>query len=110
MRDRITLFSNGTQYCDWDARNCSRCSRVKYNAQHEPSSKCPMWNAIADAMCEDGDFTPEMAKRLGYREGAYTWDCPERNADEDAAEWDRREKEAMDCGLILPKGPGECDP
>ncbi len=106
MKERVIIFSNGTQYMQWNARNCDRCSKVTFNKFHEPVSTCPLWNAIADSMCDDGDFTPEMAKRLGHKSGAYTWDCPERNADTDAAEWDRREREAIECGLIVPPKAG----
>lgn len=102
MTDRIYLFSNGTQFMDWDARNCSKCDRLTWDKDGNPVTSCKLYHAIADAACDDGSVTPEMAQRLGYTSGAYTWDCPERNG-ADREEWDRREREAIESGLIVPR-------
>lgn len=75
---RIHLFSNGTQYMDWSANNCDRCTKAG-DASEPGSSKCPLFEAIHDAAADDGTVTLEVATRLGTSvdETRYTWRCPE---------------------------------
>lgn len=65
------LFSNGTEYDRWMARNCERCTKSG-DVSEAGSSPCELFEAIANNAC--GDAIPEpLAVRLGYCEGP----CPE---------------------------------
>jgi hypothetical protein len=78
MSERIYLFSNGTQYMDWTANNCDRCTKA--GDPSEPgSSKCELFEAIHDAATEDGTVAHEIAKRIGLTDAGlkYVWRCPE---------------------------------
>lgn len=68
-------FSNGSQYCDWDSRNCCNC--IKYSTT-DPD-KCEIQNALSEACFGDGTVTEDIAKRMGYMEhkNSYNWRCPE---------------------------------
>jgi hypothetical protein len=64
-------FYCGTQFADWTARNCDKCTVGK---------DCEIGQACATAFFGDGSFTPAMARRMGWSGDVaeYTWDCPER--------------------------------
>jgi hypothetical protein len=71
----IYVFSNGSQYTDWTSRNCDRCS--KYDPEGEKEFECDIDSALFNAFWDDGKVTEEIAKRMGYQPGLYTWACPE---------------------------------
>ncbi len=76
--ERVTPFSNGTQSCDWDSRNCARCKKV---APDLSWSKCDICDALTVAYIDDVTVSAEIGRRMGYVKSsppAYTWDCPER--------------------------------
>src|SRR5688572_19600475 len=76
----IHLFSNGTEWDIWEARNCRHCIK-------EP--QCDLADAIfSDGVVTpglyQGQVTPETAARLGYtdeRVGILNSPCKERQAD-----------------------------
>ena len=76
MSERIHLFANGTHAADWMAGNCDRCA-LSGDIGAAGSSHCELFEAIADAGADDGAVAPEIAKRMGYTEIAYTWRCLE---------------------------------
>lgn len=92
-------FSNGTQFMDWIARNCDRCSRCKVNEHGEDATECDLWDAL-QAACEAEPVPAEVLSRIGYKPGAYTWDCPERNCSRKRAEDDALWEAAKRDGLI----------
>jgi len=71
-------FDSGSQFADWQARNCERC--VKWDENDADPEKCDLDYAIGSAYIGDGEVPVEIARRIGRREGEarYTWDCPER--------------------------------
>lgn len=78
MSKRVRPFSCGMQYMDWLDRNCCRCARYSYDAARQVVlCSCPINRAISLACVSDGTITQRMAERMGYRQDAYTWDCPE---------------------------------
>ena len=76
MKDRIRIFSNGSQDADWLGRNCLQCKKWG----EKVSASCEIADAMQLAYFDDGTLSAEMAKRMGYPGPAvaYTWDCPER--------------------------------
>lgn len=68
-------FHCGSQYMDWQERNCCRCSKCTWDAE---DLGCDIAMAIS-ACAITGDLSDEMAKRMGLpgNECAYTWACPE---------------------------------
>lgn len=79
MGDRVYPFHCGSQFADWQDRNCQRCA--KYNPDTY-TGDCDLDEALFEAQMGDGSMAPEMATRLGYTDetrDAYGWDCPERD-------------------------------
>lgn len=86
MGERVHVFSNGTQYMDFDEYNCCRCARDpwgqitdangEYNGKH---ADCELFEAIEDASFSGDGFAPDIAKRLGYdaEQVPYLWRCGE---------------------------------
>lgn len=78
--ERYRPWYCGTQYADWDERNCLRCALCG----DLRSSECPIFIGIVDAFFGDGSVGEETARRCGYLkadgdlETAHNWDCPER--------------------------------
>ncbi len=59
-----TIFTSGLDYLDWCERNCDLCA--KGGDQAEPgSSQCELFEALADAACDDGEVSEEVAQRIG---------------------------------------------
>jgi hypothetical protein len=80
MGERINPFSNGSQYMDWLARNCDRCS-LNYDHENQATRGCEIEEALSFACIDDGKVSAEIARRCGITAGTrthYTWDCPER--------------------------------
>lgn len=77
-KSRIRPFSNGSQFADWENRNCDRCRLAPRGefAQY----RCPIQKALGLAYWDSGDVSQKIADRMGYKpeENRYTWDCPER--------------------------------
>jgi hypothetical protein len=79
--ERIRPFYCGSQYGDWQDRNCLRCT--KYNPD-EFDGACEIDGALGMGYLTDGMVTAEIARRMGYREASpselpeYTWPCPDR--------------------------------
>lgn len=75
-------FHCGTQFSDWEDRNCSYCVKSSTFADGD----CDIDAALTMAYWGDGQVPDEIAERMGYldhspprQEGfSYNWDCPER--------------------------------
>jgi hypothetical protein len=78
MSDGIRPFDSGSQYADWQARNCERCA--KWDPNDADPDKCDLDFALGSAYLTDGLVSLEIDARLGRKpnENRYTWDCPER--------------------------------
>jgi hypothetical protein len=61
-------FSNGTQWLDWQASNCDRCTK---------QNNCQLIDALNVAYFGDGSVSDKIAKRLAYAPGKYLWQCGE---------------------------------
>ncbi len=73
-------FSNGTQFQDWQASNCDRCTEGA-GVCLEPGQwpTCEIEAALVEAACTDGKVTAEIAKRAGVCDEtrlSYVWMCP----------------------------------
>jgi hypothetical protein len=79
--DRHHPFHCGTQYLDWENRNCCRCAKYSDDA-----SKCDLMQALAQACFDDGTVSTDVAGRIGLLDALaggrspYLWDCKEREA------------------------------
>lgn len=85
MSKRIRPFSNGSQYTDWEERNCSRCKLDM--PETGKRFRCPLQKALTLAYWGDGTISETEAKGIGLDESDpphYTWACasfvPEDNA------------------------------
>jgi len=74
MTTRIRIFSNGSQYMDWQASNCERCKKAIWT--FEPPT-CPIQVALEEADFDDGTISEEIAKQSGYDKERYVWPCAE---------------------------------
>jgi len=95
---RISLFSNGTQFMDWQGSNCCRCKKsVEVWGSPDDWPTCPIEEAILLASIDDGTLSPEMAARAGYSDEtklSYVWPCTEVEWTEEwKAEYLRRQQE-----------------
>jgi len=72
MTDRIYIFSNGSQYADWQASNCHRCKKFPWTLPD-----CDIDIALAEAYLNNGKVSQEIANRAGYDPDKYVWPCSE---------------------------------
>lgn len=66
--EEIILFSNGTEYDLYMARNCNRCLKAG-DASDAGSSPCDLFELIHDTACGVEEPTEEHVKRLGLDRG-----------------------------------------
>lgn len=101
MSARVYPFSNGSEYMDWEARNCGRCNKVTYDEADIPESRCVLFNALFDAQIGDGSVTAAIGVRLGMAPGKlHCGPCMERNCEKTVAETDALWDAAVRDGLI----------
>lgn len=74
MTDRIRIFSNGSQFADWEASNCQRCKKW---AGWDKLPTCEIDVALGEAYLGDGTVSQEIATRAGYDAEKYVWCCGE---------------------------------
>lgn len=84
---RVRPFSNGSQFSDWEDRNCWRCKKSYHNNPpgkredgYDMPYNCELDEAITVAYLGDGTLSEEQGKRIGYTESDpphYTWKCAE---------------------------------
>lgn len=80
--ERKRPFHSGSQFADWQDRNCGRCWKFDIEAAFD-ESKCEIDAALGDAMFGDGTVSAEIALRMGFTDPvSYTWVCPEREEEE----------------------------
>ena len=78
----VRPFHCGTQFGDWQAANCLRCTKYK---EEEPwDGGCEIDCALGVAYIGDGTVSREIAERMGYFEHnppgelpSYNWRCRE---------------------------------
>ena len=75
---RYHPFSNGTQFLDWEDRNCCRCAL--YHDGPIDEAPCELDRALGDAQMDDGTVSREVADGLGFLDNRdrYTWPCKKR--------------------------------
>lgn len=80
IKERVRPFSCGTQFMDWNSRNCRGC--IKYDERDASRQKCEIDWAFGTAFLGDGTISEEIAERSGHNanQDAFVWDCPERVA------------------------------
>lgn len=86
MAETIRPFSCGSQYGDWTASNCERCTKDYDEAARD--WRCDIQKAISGAYLDDGRISLEIADRMGYTKShaafkagesapPYVWPCKE---------------------------------
>jgi hypothetical protein len=76
--DNKQPFTSGTQWADWQNRNCANCAKGAedfINTERFPA--CPIYAAIVLAYAGDGTVPAEIAERMAVPERGYTWQCGE---------------------------------
>jgi len=80
-------FSCGTQFMDWQHRNCDRCAKGTPFTGHQSFEDitCPMERALCEGAIL-GEVPTELARRAGWQphETRYGWECPEKEARDEA--------------------------
>jgi hypothetical protein len=71
----VCPFSTGSQYRDWQASNCERCT--KFDPNKCDPKRCEIDFALALAYMGEGYISPEIAVRMGYDPVKYSWPCGE---------------------------------
>jgi len=79
MSKKVYIFSNGTQFSDWQASNCARCTKSASMPENEDIFPllCEIESALYDADFDNGMVTEEIMNRSGYESGRYVWCCNE---------------------------------
>ena len=94
MENKVRPFSSGSQFIDWTAANCDRCTRGCHRLSENAPPDCPLELALFEACFDDGTITAAVAERIGYAAGEYCWQCGEWDPTQAwIAEWNHRHAE-----------------
>ena len=87
-KTHIIPFSCGTQYADWEERNCCHCVKGVFEPEADGiwRPKCDIQEELSRAAFRDGGVPKGIARRMGYvvnnppatANFSYSWDCMER--------------------------------
>lgn len=72
-KERYRLFSNGTEFMAWQARNCDQCVKATHinpNTWRWPNYRCAVQKHIEEAAITDG-----CGNKRDY-EATHSYDCP----------------------------------
>ncbi len=73
----IRPFSSGSQFADWEASNCERCT--KYFDEEHGEFRCPWQEALITALFDTGEITDNVAAGIGAdkveNRARYVWQC-----------------------------------
>lgn len=73
----VRPFSNGSQFDDWEVKNCEECSKGFDHETMAPAT-CDISDTLQVAFWDDGNITPEIAGRMAYPGPlVYSWQCGE---------------------------------
>ena len=78
MATKYPLFSNGTEFMLWQARNCERC--VKAVFFDERKNFCPKYRCAVQAHIEEAAITDGCGNRRDY-EVTHATICPYRKTE-----------------------------
>ena len=82
---KVRPFHCGSQYADWEASNCERCTQ---------EVSCDIRRTLLWAYFDDGYVPEEIGRRMGYDGSAplrYSWPCSEVEWTEEwKAEYNKR--------------------
>ena len=70
--ERVYLFSNGTQYADWQDNNCPHC----WHFDPTGEGSCPVFEILQESFFGDGSFDRKDAAMIGYPDEIFVnWPC-----------------------------------
>src|SRR5690349_11014781 len=81
MDNPYSPFANGTQFDDWQACNCERCTKYNPDAETMDAACRLEWILSVGGETADGSVTEETALQCGYlradgtEETRYVWPC-----------------------------------
>lgn len=76
--NKIRPFSCGSQFIDWQVRNCKNCKKFIETPASADEIQCEIDLALFMSSWDDGTISQEIADRMGYNNKEdYSWDCPE---------------------------------
>ncbi len=79
--DRVRPFSSGTQWIDWQDRNCCECKRIPEDEWRSERGVawglCELYDALCEASINDGTISYLQAEAIGAIKfkGYFIWDC-----------------------------------
>lgn len=90
----VRPFSNGTQYLDWEASNCSRCKKAASREQFDRGQfTCDIEKELVYGSSGSGLISDDIAARLKIDNERYGWPCGEWDPTEEwKAEFARRHR------------------
>ncbi len=78
--ESVYVFSNGSQYMDWQENNCCGCRKQAGPDVSLDEMPCEIERALSRAAVDDGRIPLLIADRCGATANKirYSWRCPER--------------------------------
>jgi ribosomal protein S27AE len=77
-KERYYLFANGTDFMEWQARNCEKC--VKAVFYDEKKDRYPNYRCAVQKHIEEAAITDGCGNKRDY-EATHSYDCPYKHAD-----------------------------
>ena len=87
MMNKVTPFSNGTEFMGWQDHNCMQCSQYESVSRVRSNAKCKLAFDIDFASITDGTIPISTANWIGYN-NVLNWDCNMRNIPFGVAKFD----------------------
>lgn len=75
---RYPLFSNGTEFMMWTARNCEKC--VKAVFYDEKKDRWPKYRCAIQAHIEEAAVTDGYGNKRDY-DATHAYDCPHKQTE-----------------------------
>lgn len=74
-KDRITPFSNLTEFISWQNNNCNQCCRYSNVSVKRQNAKCKLAFDLDYACIDDGTISLETAEKIGMCCGQLSIRC-----------------------------------
>jgi len=100
--DRISPFSNGSDFADWTASNCEQC--IASSPTTFDDNSCPLEHALGVAYLTDGKSSRHAAVLIGC-EGIWPKPCTLRHHKDDDSKTRAEVLARIDAALNQPETP-----
>lgn len=78
-KQRITAFSNLTDFCSWQSNNCDKCCRYSNASTKRNNAKCKLAFDLDFACVDDGTISIQAAEKIGMCCGELSIRCNDFN-------------------------------